>query len=365
MKNDLLLRAARGKATERAPVWVMRQAGRYLPEFRKVREKHSFFEICRTPELATEVTLQPIDRYDGLLDAAIIFSDILVVPQAMGLQVEMVPGHGPQILEPLITPKDLERLKKHVNVYEELQYAFDAITMTRHALEGRVPLIGFVGGPWTLMSYMVEGSGNKTWSRVKTWIFKYPEASHVVLQKITDVCVDFLVGQALAGAQLLQVFESLGGELAPQDFDKFALPYLIQLADRVKMRLGPDADVPMVVFAKGSWFALEALSKGGLYDVIGVDWTVSAAYAKAATQGRVTLQGNLDPSVLLGGEEAIVAETERMVREFYSEGRRYIANLGHGIMEMASVEALEVFLKTVHRASARAGEEKMAAAGGA
>jgi len=153
--------------------------------------------------------------------------------------------------------------------------------------------------------------------------------------------------------------------LAPQDFDKFALPYLVRLADRVKKRLGPDADVPMVVFAKGSWFALEALSKGGLYDVIGVDWTVSATYAKAVTQGRVTLQGNLDPSVLLGGEEAIVAETERMVREFYSEGRRYIANLGHGIMETASVEALEVFLRTVHRASARAGEEEMAAVGGA
>ncbi|KAF8939547.1 Uroporphyrinogen decarboxylase in heme biosynthesis [Dissophora ornata] len=353
LKNDLILRAARGEMTERAPVWVMRQAGRYLPEFRKLREKHDFFEICRTPELATEVTIQPIDRYDGLLDAAIIFSDILVVPQALGLQVEMTPDKGPQMPNPLVTPHDLRRLKKKVDVHEELQYAFDAIKMTRHALEGRVPLIGFVGGPWTLMTYMIEGGdGGKQWSKVKTWIYKYPEASYELLQRITDVCVDFLVGQVHAGAQMLQVFDSWSGELSPRDFENFALPYLAQIAGRVKAELGSEKAVPMTVFAKGAWYALDALSTIG-YDTVSLDWTQSPEFARAITKGRVTMQGNLDPNVLLGGEEAIVEETERMVRAFYGSDKstRYIANLGHGILQTVPVEAMEVFLKTVHRVS--------------
>ncbi|KAG0294916.1 Uroporphyrinogen decarboxylase in heme biosynthesis [Dissophora globulifera] len=351
LKNDLLLRAARGEKTERAPVWIMRQAGRYLPEYRKVRAQHDFFEICRTPELATEVTLQPVNRFDGLLDAAIIFSDILIVPQVLGLEVEMVPGKGPQIPHPLVSPKDLDRLKEKVDVHKELQYLFDAITMTRHALNGRVPLIGFVGGPWTLMSYMVEGSSTKQWAKVKTWIFKYPEASHDLLQKITDVCVDLLVGQARAGAQMLQVFDSWSGELSPRDFEEFALYYLAQIADRVKSELGVDA-VPMTVFAKNSWYALEALSTSG-YDVVSLDWTQSPTYARSVTKGRVTMQGNLDPNVLLAGQDVVVEETETMVREFYSgdKSTRYIANLGHGIMQNVPVENVEAFLKTVHRVS--------------
>ncbi|KAI1320688.1 Uroporphyrinogen decarboxylase in heme biosynthesis [Mortierella claussenii] len=356
LKNDLLLRAARGEKTERAPVWVMRQAGRYLPEFRAERVENDFFKICRTPELATKVTLQPIDRYDGLLDASIIFSDILVIPQAMGMTVEMVPGKGPHFPEPLVLPADLAKLSENVDVNKELHYVFDAITMTRHALDGRVPLIGFVGAPWTLMAYMIEGGGSKTLSKAKEWIFKHPKASHELLQRITDVCVDFLVGQVRAGAQLLQVFESWGGELGPHDFELFSLPYLAQISKRVKAELGSEA-VPMTVFAKGSWYALDQLSVIG-YETVSLDWTHDPESAKAITKGRVTLQGNMDPNVLYGGDEAIVATVEKMVRGFGSTGR-YIANLGHGILPTVPVEAMELFLKTVHRVGLEvAAEEK-------
>ncbi|KAF9299249.1 Uroporphyrinogen decarboxylase in heme biosynthesis [Mortierella antarctica] len=347
LKNDLILRAARGEKTERAPVWVMRQAGRYLPEFRAERVENDFFKICRTPELATKVTLQPIDRYEGLLDASIIFSDILVIPQAMGLQVEMIPGKGPHFPDPLVVPSDMSRLRQDVDVNKDLKYVFEAITMTRHALRGRVPLIGFVGAPWTLMAYMIEGGGSKTLSKAKEWIFKHPKASHELLARITDVCVDFLVGQVRAGAQMLQVFESWGGELGPHDFELFSLPYLAQIATRVKAELGSEHAVPMSVFAKGSWYALDKLSMIG-YEIVSLDWTHSPEHAKAATKGRVTLQGNMDPNLLYGGDEAIVAAVERMVRGFGSTGR-YIANLGHGILPTVPVEAMELFLKTVHR----------------
>ncbi|KAF9127183.1 Uroporphyrinogen decarboxylase in heme biosynthesis [Mortierella sp. 14UC] len=362
MKNDLILRAARGEETERVPVWVMRQAGRYLPEFRKVREEHDFFEVVRTPELATKVTLQPIDRYNNLLDAAIIFSDILVVPQALGLVVEMLPGKGPSLPDPLVSPEDMRRLKKHVDVHKELHYVFDAITMTRHALDGRVPLIGFTGAPWTQMAYMVEGGGSKTFSKAKRWIFQHPQESHTLLQRITDVSVDYLVAQVHAGAQLLQIFESWAGELGPTEFEQFSLPYLIQIARRVKAELGPEKAVPMIVFAKGAWFGLDKLSEPGSgYDVVSLDWSHTPQGARAVSKGRVTLQGNLDPTVLLGGEDAIVEATERMVRGFFGGSRKgYIANLGHGILPDVDVDAMEVFLKTVHRVgrevAAEAGE---------
>ncbi|CAG8482613.1 5099_t:CDS:2 [Ambispora leptoticha] len=348
LKNDLLLRAATGQPTERAPVWIMRQAGRYLPEFNKEREKHDFFTICRTPELATRVTLQPINRYDGLLDAAIIFSDILVVPQALGMVVEMIPGKGPNFPEPLVLPEDLKKLKEVVDVNKELGYVFDAITMTRKALEGRVPLIGFIGAPWTLMAYMIEGGGSSSLSKAKTWIFKYPADSHKLLQKITDIAVDFLVGQIKAGAQIVQVFESWGGELSPHDFNTFSLPYLKQIAQRVKKQLSQDGlpSVPMIIFAKGSWYAIESLSEIG-YDTISLDWTVDPAYAKLITKDRITLQGNMDPCMLFGGDDAIRATVRKMLTAF-GTNRRYIVNLGHGILPTVDPEATRVFLETVH-----------------
>lgn len=352
LKNDLILRAAKGQTTERAPVWIMRQAGRYLPEFREVRKTHGFFDICRTPELATEITLQPIRRYSGLLDASIIFSDILVVPQAMGMEVLMNPG--PHFPEPLVTPEDMEKLSKNVDVYKELKYVFDAITMTRHGLKGEVPLIGFCGAPWTLMAYMIEGGGSKTLQKSKTWLFKYPEASKALLDRIADVCIDFLVGQVEAGAQMLQVFDSWAGELSPHAFTEFSLPNLIKIAKSVRSRLAEKAmePVPMTLFAKGANTSLPALKDSG-YDTLGLDWCIEPSVARQLVGQGVALQGNIDPNILYGGNEAIEQETERMCLSFKDGGptRAWIANLGHGITPEVDPEALRFFLQCIHNFS--------------
>ena len=275
LKNDLIIRAARGERTERAPVWVMRQAGRYLPEFRKIRENFEFFECCRNPEVASEITIQPVRRYDGLLDAAVIFSDILVIPQAMGMEVEMVQGKGPSFLKPLDSPKDLGRLTK-VDVRKDLGYVLEAIRLTRAKLAGRVPVIGFCGAPWTLMAYMIEGGGSKTWEKAKRWLFDYPEESKHLLDRIANVCASFLVEQVLAGAQLLQVFDSWAGELTPYDFRTFSLPYLRNIAIEVKDKLDTLSvePPPMILYAKGAInHSLVDISKAG-FDVVGIDHTV-------------------------------------------------------------------------------------------
>ncbi|RKP26255.1 uroporphyrinogen decarboxylase [Syncephalis pseudoplumigaleata] len=355
LRNDLLLRAARGEPTKHAPVWVMRQAGRYLPEFRAMRAEHDFFRVCRTPELAARLTLQPIERYGDLLDGSIIFSDILVVPQALGMTVEMVPGKGPHFPEPLSVPEDLNRLAASVDVVAELGYMFDAITLTRQQLDGRVPLFGFCGAPWTLMAYMVEGGGSKTFSKAKTWLYKYPEASAQLLGRLTDVLIDFLVGQVNAGAQILQVFDSWAGELSPQDFEQFSLPYLRRIATEVRGRLG-DRAVPMTVFAKGAHYALPGLAQAG-YNGISLDWTLSPVEARrqvaAATSETIALQGNLDPCVLFAPHDVIRARTREMVEQFKTAGGAHIANLGHGMLPDHDPEALRVFLETVREASSK------------
>ncbi|XP_076759353.1 uroporphyrinogen decarboxylase isoform X2 [Xylocopa sonorina] len=245
LKNDLILRAARGESVDRIPIWIMRQAGRYLPEFQEVRAKHDFFTVCQTPALACEVTLQPLKRFD--LDASIIFSDILVIPQAMGLNVEMVPGTGPVLSKPLKDPSDLSLLVQP-NVEKDLKYVGDAITLTRHKLEGKVPLIGFTGAPWTLMSYMIQGGGSSTMSKAREWLYKYPEDSHKLLQLITNVIIDYLVMQVKAGAQLLQVFESHSDFLNDELFEKYSFKYLKEISDKVKQRLKEEniPEVPMV-----------------------------------------------------------------------------------------------------------------------
>lgn len=353
LQNDLYLRAARGEPTERAPVWCMRQAGRYLPEFRDIRVENEFFRVCRTPELATEVTIQPLRRYQGLLDAAIIFSDILVIPQAMGLEVQMVPGKGPHFPQPLKDPQDMDQRlvdsEEGFSTDRELDYVYRAITLTRQRLEGQVPLLGFVGAPWTLMAYMVEGSGSKTFAQAKAWLFKYPEASHRLLGRIAQVAARFLIGQIRAGAQALQVFESWAGELGPQDFAEFSLPYLAQIARTVKQAY-PDA--PITVFAKGAHYALAQLVESTLYDVISLDWTIDPQTACERTSGggrKVVLQGNLDPTVLFAEPEVIRQRTRRMVEGFGSAG--YIANLGHGMMPTHDPDRLRVFLESVHQFS--------------
>ncbi|RKO96913.1 hypothetical protein CXG81DRAFT_12368 [Caulochytrium protostelioides] len=346
LRNDLVLRAARGERLERSPVWIMRQAGRYLPEYRSGRAAHDFFTVVRTPALACEVTLQPIRRYPQL-DASIIFSDILVVPQALGMEVQMVPGKGPVFPEPLVTPDDLARLAVDVDVDEALAYVMDAITLTRHALDGAVPLYGFAGAPWTLMAYMIEGGGSKTLSKAKRWLYRYPDASHRLLQRITDLCVDFLVAQVKAGAQLLQVFDSWAGELSPAQYQQFALPYATQLAARVRAAVG--SDVPLCYFPKGAASALPWL-RSSAYDCLQVDWTVTPQDARVLAGPEKTLQGNADPCVLYADEPAIRAVTQTML-EGFGPASRYIANLGHGMYPDHDPEHLGYYLNAVHTLS--------------
>lgn len=343
LQNDLFLRAARGERTERTPVWMMRQAGRYLPEYRALRSEDEFFTVCRTPELAAEVTLQPLRRFP--LDAAIIFSDILVVPQAMGLTVEMVRGKGPHFPDPIETPADLARLRDP-DVGAALGYVLDAIGLTRRLLDGRVPLLGFCGAPWTLMAYMIEGGGSKTFARSKGWLYRHPEASHALLGRLTDTLAAFLVAQVDAGAQALQVFDTWAGLLAPDVFDAFARPYLEALARRVKAER---PGVPLVGFARGAPFALPALAAAG-YDVVGLDWTMDPRQARRVVGEHRALQGNLDPVVLYAGPDVIRREVRRMLEAFGPYP--HIANLGHGMLPDHDPEHARVFVEAVHEVSA-------------
>ncbi len=341
LQNDLLLRAARGEDTPRAPVWMMRQAGRYLPEYRALRAGEQFFKVCRTPALAAEVTLQPIERFD--LDAAIIFSDILVVPQAMGMEVRMEKGQGPVFPEPLHEPDDLDRLVTP-DVATELGYVFGALTEVRRALAGRVPLIGFCGAPWTLMAYMVEGAGSKQFARARSWLHRYPLASHELLRCLTDILADYLIRQVEAGAQAVQVFDSWAGLLGPKEFETFALPCLRDLAHRFKQA---HPEVPCIVFARGAHHALKDLAATE-YDVIGLDWTMDPVEARKQT-GHKALQGNLDPAVLFARPSTIRTEVRRMLEAFGP--RRHIANLGHGMHPNHDPAHARIFVDAVHEFS--------------
>jgi len=344
LQNDLLLRAARRENVPRVPVWIMRQAGRYLPEFKKLKGDKEFFEVCRTPELACELTLQPLRRFPHL-DAAIIFSDILVIPQCMGMKVEMKPGKGPVFPNPLLSPEEIDTRLVQANVEKDLRYVFDAITLTRHKIDGKVPLIGFSGAPWTLMSYMVEGEGSKTFSKAKKWLFAYPKDSHKLLQKITDVVIQYLLCQVTAGAQALQVFDSWAGELSPEAFNEFCAPYLGQIAEKIKQK---HPDIPLILFAKGSNYALESLSKLK-YDVLGLDWTIEPDEARKLVGDRVALQGNLDPCVLYADEKTIHKHVETMLTKFGTRG--LIANLGHGLHPEHNPDNVGFFLNAVHSVS--------------
>ncbi|KAM6948485.1 uroporphyrinogen decarboxylase [Aplochiton taeniatus] len=347
LKNDVFLRAARGEDTPHVPVWCMRQAGRYLPEFRESRAGKDFFETCRSPEACCELTLQPLRRFP--LDAAIIFSDILVVPQALGMDVQMVAGKGPTFTEPLKEPEDLQLLRPSVDVEKELGYVFRAITLTRHRLEGKVPLIGFTGAPWTLMAYMIEGGGSTTHSKAKRWLYRHPEASHLLLRMLTDVIVKYLLGQVAAGAQALQVFESHAGCLGSDEFKEFSLPYLRDIARKVKEKLKESGqDVPMIVFAKDGHYALEDLSQSH-YDVVSLDWKIDPRLARERTGGKVSLQGNMDPCALYAPKERISEIVKKMLDGFGTRG--YIANLGHGMYPDMDPESVGAFVEAVHHHS--------------
>lgn len=345
LKNDRLLRAARGEDVDRVPIWIMRQAGRYLPEFRELRSKHDFFSICQTPELAAEATLQPVRRFD--LDACIIFSDILVIPQALGMTVEMRPGVGPVLPEPLVSPNDVHKLDNAAHVTKRLCYVAEAITLTRHKLDGKVPLLGFSGAPWTLMGYMIEGGGSKTLSKAKAWLYQYPSASKQLLDILTNAVVDYLVMQASAGAQLLQVFESSAEHLGPELFKDYALPYIKDISSRVKAGIKTKGlgHIPMTIFAKGAHYALQDLAKSG-YDVIGLDWTIDPEEARQKVGSGITLQGNLDPCALYAPEADLRKYAKEMVKKFGKS--RYIANLGHGIYPDMKPDHVATLIDAVH-----------------
>ncbi|BFZ16286.1 hypothetical protein BsWGS_19324 [Bradybaena similaris] len=346
LKNDLILRAARGERTEKVPVWLMRQAGRYLPEYKEVKGNTKFFETCRNPELVSELTLQPIQRFN--LDAAIIFSDILVIPVAMGLSVANDPGEGPVYANPISCPADLKRLNSDFDIQTELGYVYEAINLTRVKLEGKVPLIGFTGAPWTLMKFMIENvSAGPNPNKARRFLVEHPDAGYQLLDMLRDAITRHLVFQVKAGAQLLQVFDSFAGELGPSLFSKFELPVLKQIAKSVKeklleMSLDP---VPMIVFAKDAHFAIEDLSLSG-YDVVGLDWCVEPLHARKLAGNRVTLQGNLDPVMLYASKDEIRKAVKEMLNKFGTQ--HYIANLGHGVLKDIDPDHVAAFVDAVH-----------------
>lgn len=333
--NDLLLRTLRGEATSRPPVWMMRQAGRYLPEYMVLREKYGFFERCQTPELACEITLQPVDIIG--VDAAILFSDILVVPQAMGLEVQLIESKGPVLPEPIKTRSDLQRVRVP-DVHETLQYVFDAIQLIKKELNGRAPLIGFAGAPWTLLCYMVQGKGSKTFDEAKAFCYTQPDLAHELLQMITDTTIAYLEAQVKAGADTIQLFDSWAGLLSPEDFSNISLPYIKQIVAALK------DEVPVIIFAKGAWYALEDMAATGAHG-LGIDWCIKPELARKAAGNNITLQGNFDPAKLLSPIPVLKKEVSKMLNAFGNG--RYIANLGHGILPNVPVDHARAFVDTV------------------
>ncbi|MEP1093972.1 MAG: uroporphyrinogen decarboxylase [Cyclobacteriaceae bacterium] len=339
LKNDLLLRAANGEVTETTPVWLMRQAGRILPEYRAIREKLSGFkELVETPDLAAEVTVQPVDILD--VDAAIIFSDILVIPEAMGLSYEMIEKKGPHFPKTIESTKDISNLK--VADPTELSYVYDAIKLTKSELNNRVPLIGFAGAPWTIFSYMIEGGGSKTFSKARRMLYTNPADSHRLLDMIADTTIGYLKAQVAAGADLIQLFDSWAGVLPPAHYTEFSLKYIAKICDAIN-------EVPVTVFAKGAWFALEDM-KDLNCNTIGLDWNMNASKVRDVIPGK-TLQGNLDPCALYGSYQEIEEETKKMLSQF--EGHPHIANLGHGVYPDTDPDKVKCFINSVRESSSR------------
>ena len=335
MKNDLFLKALKGEKVDRPPVWMMRQAGRYLPDFMKIKRKYDFFTRCQTPELATEITLMPINQVGP--DAAIIFSDILVVLQAMGIKVEMKDNIGPWINSPIRKNDDIKKVRVP-EVKAELDYVFKAIKMSKKELNENVPLIGFAGSPWTLLCYAVQGSGSKDFNLAKEFCFSQSEYSKILLQKITAATISYLKEQVNSGVNAIQIFDSWGGLLSPLDYEVFSWKYI----DQIIKELSPL--IPVIVFGKGCWFHLNEMSKSKV-SAIGIDWTCSARNARYLTGGKITLQGNLDPSKLLSPIYEIKKSVKNMIDEFGKDN--YIVNLGHGILPNTPVDNAKAFIDSV------------------
>lgn len=346
--NDLYLRALLRQPTERTPVWVMRQAGRYLPEYLETRKRAGdFMTLCSTPELACEVTLQPLERFG--LDAAILFSDILTIPDAMGLGLRFEAGEGPVFEKPVRTAADIAALPVP-DPADELRYVTDAVSLIRHELNGRVPLIGFSGSPWTLAVYMVEGRGTKDFAKVKGLMYSQPALMHQLLEKTADAVTQYLNAQVAAGAQSLMVFDTWGGVLSPATYREFSLAYMQRIVDGL-VREADGRRVPVVLFTKNGGAWLDAMADTGC-DGLGVDWTTDLADARRLTGDRVALQGNLDPSVLYGTPDSIRAAV-RGVLDSYGDGPGHVFNLGHGIHQHVNPEHLGVMVDAVREFSAR------------
>lgn len=334
LKNDLILKAARGDNTPRPPVWLMRQAGRILPQYRKLREKVAGFkEIVETPELACEVTLQPVDELG--VDAAIIFSDILVIPQAMGLPYQMIEEQGPSFEKIIQTEKDVQALSI-ADPDKSLDFVIEAIKLTKSALNGRVPLIGFAGAPWTIMAYMTEGSGSKTFTKAKSMLYGNPELANQLLEKITESTIQYLKAQIKAGADIVQLFDTWAGILAPDYYETYGLHYIDKICKAI-------SEVPVIVFAKGAAASI-TLSKLDCA-VIGLDWTMDIAESRELMGEEKTLQGNLDPGILMTDKATIKKETTRMLEAFGRQ--RYIANLGHGVYPDTPLDKVKYFIEIV------------------
>ncbi len=335
LKNDLFLKALRGESVTRPPVWIMRQAGRYLPDFLALKDKYDFFTRCQTPELATKITLMPIDHIGP--DAAILFSDILVVLKAMRIPVEMKDGFGPLIPNPIRTKQDVEQVIVP-NINENLGYVMEAIKMTQIEINNRVPLIGFAGSPWTLLCYAVQGKGSKNFDKAKAFCFSQPNLAKTLLQKITDTTILYLKEKVTSGVNAIQIFDSWGGLLSPKDYNLFSWPYIQQIVTALKDKTF------VIVFGKGCWFALNEMGKSGAA-ALGVDWTCSARNARYLSGGNITLQGNFDPSRLLSPIPEITKEVYNMINEFGKD--RYIVNLGHGILPNIPVDHAKAFVDAV------------------
>ena len=348
LKNDLLLRALRGEEVERPPVWMMRQAGRYLPEYRATREKAGdFMSLCQSPELACEVTLQPLERF--ALDAAILFSDILTIPDAMGLGLYFETGEGPRFRKPVRTAADVAALPVP-DAEGDLGYVMEAVRTIRRELNGSVPLIGFAGSPWTLATYMVEGGSSKDFRRVKALAFNEPAVMHQLLGKLADSVTAYLNGQIRAGAQAVQIFDTWGGALSHAAYREFSLRYMQQIVKGL-LREHESRRVPVILFTKNGGLWLEAIADTGC-DAVGLDWTIDIGDARRRAGDRVALQGNMDPAMLYAQPERIRTEVASILKA-YGSGPGHVFNLGHGITPEVDPEHAGVFIDAVHEISAQ------------
>lgn len=346
LSQSLLMKSIRKEPLERTPIWIMRQAGRYLPEYRRLREKAGdFLTLCKTPELACEITLQPLRRYS--LDAAILFSDILTIPDAMGLGLHFIEGEGPKFLYPLHTLSAIAELPTPV-VEDELDYVFNAVKLIRSSMPNDLPLIGFSGSPWTLACYMVEGGSSKDYKRILRLMYESPESMHLLLKKLADVVIDYLSLQVLSGVNVLMLFDTWGGILSTPQFKAFSLQYMHYIVSNLKEK---HPCIPVIVFTKGGGLWLEDLANIGC-DALGLDWTCSLAYARAVVGEKVALQGNLDPTILLTNPKCIRQHVESVL-DSYGFGSGQIFNLGHGITPDVPPEHVQVMIEAVHEFSPR------------